>query len=118
MDYEEIKRTLGRLETVVKVKRAAREPHANKLTKIYRRGREDYEIIGTTQNNRTQTVVFCVANFVNVAGYILTWKTTYAHNGKRVTTQLVGFKSHAAARACAKRRLAKLNAKSYWRDVE
>jgi len=111
MDYEEIKRTLDRLETVVKVKRAAREPHANKLTTIYKTGKWTYTCEAMTKNKLGQTVTFCVANYVNVAGYILTWVATYAKNGTKRVKQLTAFKSRSAAVACALRRAEKLEAK-------
>jgi hypothetical protein len=112
MDYEEIQRNLAKLDTVVAVKRAAREPHANRLTTIFKRGAEGYTCVASGLNKRGQTVVFYVSNYVNVAGYILTWKSTYQKNGKKITTDLTAFKSRGAAVACAKRRAKKLEAYS------
>ena len=111
MDYDQITKELKHLDTVVAVKRAAREPHANKLTQIYRRGSEGYECRGWFPNKRGQGTAFYVAHRVNVAGYILTWKCTYHKNGKRVVTDVVGFKSRAAAVACAERRAARFKAR-------
>lgn len=113
MDYEQIQKDLRKLDTLVAVKRAAREPHANKLLQIYRRGSEMYDCAGTARNKRGQTVGFMVAQYVNVAGYVLTWKATFQKNGKRIVTDITGFKSHAAAWACARRRLTKLAEKGY-----
>jgi DNA polymerase III delta subunit len=90
------------------VKRAAREPHANKLTTIFKRGSEQYECEANITNARGQQVIFYVSTYVNVAGYILTWVATYAKSGKKTTKQLTAFKSRTAAVACARRRAAKL----------
>jgi hypothetical protein len=108
MDYEKIQQDLAKLDTVVAVKRAAREPHANRLTTIFKRGSEGYRCEAAGKNRRGQTVCFYVSTYVNVAGYILTWKSTYLKNGKKITTDLTAFKSRGAAVACAERRAIKL----------
>jgi hypothetical protein len=120
-DLDDLINQLTKVDTFLHGKRTelagAEEKKANKLTRIVRGSRDDndYTVVEAGTNLSGDDVYFCTATYVNVAGYILTWKQTVREEkwsdrkGKfkdRVVrcTQFAATKSRKAALAIAERR--------------
>src|SRR5262245_49563641 len=88
---------------------ARRKPDANKLTKVMRASRSYYYFVAG-ENAYGYDVKFCVADHVNVAGYVLVWRQVEGTDSRKrfvvKRNMWAARKTHTAAMTLAKRRAA------------
>lgn len=109
MDLKEVMDQLQRVERMAEGRRARRAPKENKLTKLRNPGTPGtYREFYADKNSRGEDVTFCVADYVNVAGYVLVWRETSSFEWRKGLVkrqrQWSAFATHEAALKCAKRR--------------
>lgn len=95
---------------------AKANPKAHRLTTVMGKAKCSHRYWPGGKDGNGNGVYFCVADFVNVAGYILTWREVHyrkpvKRNGSKCTMcrdQWAARKSHAAAVKLAKARAARM----------
>jgi len=65
---------------------AKADPKKHKLTTVMGKASTSYTFYEGGKNKRGDKIYFCVADYVNVAGYVLTWRQVYYKKPRKGVT--------------------------------